>query len=62
VHDGERSSHLIRRLDSTHDERRLDDFRKAAEPYARSAAVKEFDAKHRALIESGMHEAESVRV
>jgi tetratricopeptide (TPR) repeat protein len=41
---------LIRRLDSAHDERRLGDFRRAAEPYARSAAVREFDAKHRGLL------------
>jgi len=41
---------LIRRLDSAHDERRLGDFRRAAEPYARSAAVRDFDAKNRALV------------
>lgn len=43
---------LIRRLDSAHDERRLGDFRRAAEPYESSAAVKEFDSKHRTLIGS----------
>jgi hypothetical protein len=30
--------------------RKLTDFRVAATPYARSAAVREFDAKHRDLV------------
>ncbi|MGH3814265.1 MAG: hypothetical protein ACRDUV_17745 [Pseudonocardiaceae bacterium] len=41
---------LIRRLESPHDRSRLADFRVAAAPYARSAAVREFDAKHRDLV------------
>ncbi|MGQ0716151.1 MAG: hypothetical protein ACT4NP_02340 [Pseudonocardiales bacterium] len=41
---------LIRRLESPHDRSRLADFRVAAARYARSAAVREFDAKHRDLV------------
>jgi hypothetical protein len=41
---------LIRRLESPHDRSQLADFRTAAAPYARSAAVREFDAKHRDLL------------
>ncbi len=41
---------LTRRIDSAHARRRLADFRRAAEPYARSAAVRDFDEKNRALI------------
>lgn len=40
---------LIRRLDSVHDEARLTDFRRAAQPYAQSTAVREFDAKYHVL-------------
>lgn len=41
---------IIHRLDSPHCQRNLTDFRVAATPYARSAAVREFDAKHRDLL------------
>ncbi|PZS28507.1 MAG: hypothetical protein DLM59_14585 [Pseudonocardiales bacterium] len=41
---------LLRRLDSPREKRRLIEFRAAAAPYAGSAAVKEFDARHRDLI------------
>jgi hypothetical protein len=41
---------LIHRLSSPHCQRMLADFRVAATPYARSAAVREFDTKHRALL------------
>jgi hypothetical protein len=41
---------LIRQLESPHDRSQLADFRTAAAPYARSAAVREFDAKHRDLL------------
>jgi len=41
---------LIKRLESAHDRSRLVDFRRAAAPYTRSAAVREFDAKHRDLV------------
>ncbi|MGH3896910.1 MAG: hypothetical protein ACRDTA_01400 [Pseudonocardiaceae bacterium] len=41
---------LIHRLNSPRDQRKLTDFRSAAAPYARSAAVREFDAKHRDLV------------
>ena len=40
---------IIRRLDSPRCRRQLAEFRAAAEPYASSAAVKEFDTKHRDL-------------
>jgi len=43
---------LTRRIDSAHARRRLADFRLAAEPYARSAAVRDFDEKNRALIDT----------
>jgi hypothetical protein len=41
---------IIRRLDSPREQRLLADFRRAAAPYARSAAVREFDTKHRDLL------------
>ncbi len=41
---------IIRRLDSPHGQRKLADFRVAAAPYARTAAVRDFDTKHRDLI------------
>jgi hypothetical protein len=41
---------LIRRLDSPHDRSRLKEFRSVAAPYARSTAVREFNAKHRDLV------------
>ncbi|MGH3771736.1 MAG: hypothetical protein ACRDRW_10120, partial [Pseudonocardiaceae bacterium] len=41
---------IIRRLDSPREQRLLADFRRAAAPYASSAAVREFDAKHRDLL------------
>jgi tetratricopeptide (TPR) repeat protein len=41
---------IIRRLDSPREQRLLADFRRAAAPYAGSAAVREFDAKHRDLL------------
>jgi tetratricopeptide (TPR) repeat protein len=41
---------IIRRLDSPREKRILADFRRAAAPYATSAAVREFDAKHRDLV------------
>jgi hypothetical protein len=41
---------LIHRLNSPHCQRMLADFRVAATPYARSAAVREFDTKHRDLL------------
>ncbi|MGH4012614.1 MAG: hypothetical protein ACRDSL_01475 [Pseudonocardiaceae bacterium] len=41
---------LLRRLDSTRVTEQLADFRRAANPYASSAAVREFDAKYRDLI------------
>ncbi len=41
---------IIHRLNSPHGRRKLIDFRAAATPYARSAAVREFDAKHRDLV------------
>ncbi|MDQ2708941.1 MAG: hypothetical protein M3Z25_15460 [Actinomycetota bacterium] len=40
----------IRRLDSLRQRRLLTEFRAAAAPYARSSAVREFDAKHRDLL------------
>lgn len=40
----------IRRLDSPREKRLLVAFRRAAAPYATSAAVREFDAKHRDLL------------
>ena len=40
---------IIRRLDSPRCRRQLTEFRAAAAPYASSAAVKEFDTKHRDL-------------
>ncbi|MGI9003050.1 MAG: hypothetical protein ACR2GH_15560 [Pseudonocardia sp.] len=40
----------IRRLDSPRERRLLSEFRHAAAPYASSAAVREFDAKHRDLL------------
>ncbi|MCA1708652.1 MAG: hypothetical protein LC808_37365 [Actinobacteria bacterium] len=43
---------IIRRLDSPRMQKRLFEFRRAAEPYAGSAAVREFDAKYRDLIRS----------
>ncbi|MGH3721992.1 MAG: hypothetical protein ACRDRI_24735 [Pseudonocardiaceae bacterium] len=46
---GEAAS-IIRRLDSPREQRLLADFRRAAAPYAGSAAVREFDAKHRDLL------------
>ena len=45
---------IIRRLDSPRERRLLADFRRAAAPYANSAAVREFDAKHRDLISSSL--------
>lgn len=42
----------IRRLDSPRVQHLLIDFRRTAEPYAKSAAVREFDAKYRDLIHS----------
>lgn len=42
---------LTRRVDSAHVRSRLMDFRRAAEPYARSAAVRDFDSTYRGLIE-----------
>ncbi len=41
---------VIRRLDSARDRRLLADFRRAAAPFASSAAVREFDSKHRDLL------------
>jgi hypothetical protein len=41
---------IIRRLDSPRGQRRLADFRMAAAPYAGSAAVRQFDTKHRDLL------------
>jgi tetratricopeptide (TPR) repeat protein len=41
---------IIRRLDSPREQRLLADFRRAAAPYAGSAAVREFDTKHRDLL------------
>jgi tetratricopeptide (TPR) repeat protein len=41
---------IIRRLDSPRQSRLLADFRRAAEPYASSAVIREFDAKYRDLI------------
>ncbi|MGH3792316.1 MAG: hypothetical protein ACRDQ9_16290, partial [Pseudonocardiaceae bacterium] len=41
---------IIHRLDSPRAQRTLADFRVAATPYARSAAVREFDAKYRDLV------------
>jgi hypothetical protein len=41
---------IIRRLDSPREQRLLADFRRTAAPYARSVAVREFDAKHRDLL------------
>jgi hypothetical protein len=41
---------IIRRLDSPREQRLLVDFRRAATPYAGSAAVREFDTKHRDLL------------
>jgi len=43
---------VIRRLDSPRQQRLLIDFRRVAAPYASSAAVREFDAKHRDLLSS----------
>ncbi len=40
----------IRRLDSPRNQRWLGEFRRAATPYANSAAIREFDAKHRDLV------------
>ncbi|MGH3896912.1 MAG: hypothetical protein ACRDTA_01410 [Pseudonocardiaceae bacterium] len=48
---GEAAS-IIRRLNSPREQRLLADFRRAAAPYARSAAVREFDAKYRDLLVS----------
>ncbi|MGH3840885.1 MAG: hypothetical protein ACRDS0_05480 [Pseudonocardiaceae bacterium] len=45
---------IIRRLDSPREKRLLLDFRRAATPYATSAAVREFDAKHRDLLGPSM--------
>ncbi|MGH3906573.1 MAG: hypothetical protein ACRDTE_20685 [Pseudonocardiaceae bacterium] len=42
----------IRRLDSPRVQQLLIDFRRAAEPYASSTAVREFDTKYRDLIRS----------
>jgi tetratricopeptide (TPR) repeat protein len=44
----------IRRLDSPREKRLLGTFRRAAAPYATSAAVREFDAKHRDLVGPSM--------
>jgi len=41
---------IIRRLDSPRERRLFVEFRAAAKPYASSAAVRDFDAKHRDLI------------
>ena len=41
---------IIRRLDSPREKRLLRSFRRAAAPHAKSAAVREFDAKHRDLL------------
>jgi len=41
---------IIRRLDSPRQSHLLADFRRTAEPYASSAAIREFDAKYRDLI------------
>ncbi len=41
---------IIRRLDSPREQRLLADFRRAAAPYAGSAAVREFDTKHGDLL------------
>ncbi|MGQ0777207.1 MAG: hypothetical protein ACT4NY_22790 [Pseudonocardiales bacterium] len=43
---------IIRRLDSPRQSRLLADFRRTAEPYASSTAVREFDTKYRDLIRS----------
>jgi hypothetical protein len=42
----------IRRLESPRSQQLLIDFRRAAEPYASSAAVREFDTKYCDLISS----------
>ncbi|HEU0090167.1 MAG TPA: hypothetical protein VFQ77_21350 [Pseudonocardiaceae bacterium] len=42
----------IKRLDSRHNQQRLTEFRRAAQPYAATAAVREFDAKYRTLLTS----------
>ncbi len=44
----------IHRLNSPRCQRELADFRAAATPYARSAAVREFDAKHRDLVSASL--------
>ena len=41
---------IIRRLDSPRGRRYLAEFRATAAPYATSATMKEFDAKHRDLL------------
>ena len=41
---------VIRRLDSPRDKRRLNTFRAAAAPYAKTTAVQDFDAKYRDLM------------
>jgi hypothetical protein len=43
---------IIRRLDTPHGQRKLADFRATAAPYARTAAIREFDAKYRDLLAS----------
>ena len=43
---------IVRRLESPRSQQLLIDFRHAAEPYASSAAVRDFDAKYRDLIRS----------
>lgn len=45
---------IIHRLNSPHVQRKLADFRAAAAPYARSAAVREFDTKHRDLLRTSL--------
>jgi hypothetical protein len=45
---------IIHRLNSPHGQRKLADFRTAATPYARSAAVREFDARNRDLISASL--------
>lgn len=42
---------IIRRLDSPRVQQQLADFRRAANPYAGSAAVRDFDAKYRDLLD-----------
>ncbi|MGH3686642.1 MAG: hypothetical protein ACRDRE_15700, partial [Pseudonocardiaceae bacterium] len=50
---GEAAS-IIRRLDSPREQRLLADFRRTAAPYASSAAVREFDTKHRDLVSTSL--------